>query len=1003
MSGARLLRFLLCLLLLLLLRPEVLPAQPYCPSDVPGSYGDHRETLAPAFAGLVGMACGGNCYRRAAQWSTMALRHGDRRVDTVSDCRALCAATPGCVVFTHDRNAGTCRAMRALRTSPTLAVNKPNVTTGRPSCDLDAASSSSTSSSAVTAILPFPNSLTAYTPSDADDPCFQPGLLYGDGRGACAAPLLAVHAPQRLLDQGVANGWWDHLRRADPTSTLVLADVQLVATPNGIPYLTAQECSQVCGDLPACDGFSFTLGLCLLRGTAYQPAEYAGEGYSINTSCTAPFNDALAGPPRRGFASNVNGLGACVRARTGREHPEPAKTWFDQCDLPRCTKTEDVGPGGTWFDPWDLPAPFPQNMRDFVFQAKPPDREDGSSCYFPAYNRDEIRTLLGGVGSPAGTEAWVIVAGGSNSYNMGGTVFKAVHNTGLNDGVGGKGLSGATVGGLSKWQTHSLTDTIRYPDGTSKYRTTNQFKTNLESSSGFDAAVAANMLAWFKDVEFTPGAIRVTHMGNFYFKGIADLVNKVLADYLKTGPWKRLLMWSHSTQRSSTPQVVNDLTELGQSAVCARNGVLCVVGTKYPRFEGMIAEQKKLTFPHSPVRLLDTSHIAFHKGQPFEWPSSHGLQSLHLMMFQMLLNSWDLDVTLSAAAREKAVQAKGCPEAVRMPCSCHSKCNNNWNDPGSLCDFERDEITPLYGLSAFAKARVSLSPPMSEGGAGNTTNNTNSTTSNNATGAGNIGGGGNGQIASDDTVAAMCRSHSGTMNAGIDLYFAIEWSGNRALAAQKEFQLQIAEEERIWREATGLDAVAAPVSRPRLCKGRIWCGYEYHAWALSMSAACAVGVWWAVKLCLSDFRRDQAAEDARKKKKTAGNAQSAPKMKASAAAAAKTAQKNAKRRRRRSSVLDPGNGGRREQAGLGGNDRKGGGCCACLPCFGVESTAEGSTAQGKINAGNSKGKRTQRRRMTVFNSASTKPLSTATGERITSLGPARFMASRPLWRQAGTR
>merc|ERR1712078_899312 len=133
-----------------------------------------------------------------------------------------------------------------------------------------------------------------------------------------------------------------------------------------------------------------------------------------------------------------------------------------------------------------------------------------------------------------------------------GTVFKAVHNTGNNDGSDGKGFSGATVKTFSTWSNPAMTDTIRYADGKSTYRTTNEFHTWGDSQSGYTPHAAANLLKWFKqvDADFKPGAIRVTHIRLYFFKGVTTLLNYALGDYLKTGPWKRLLFWSHSNQRS---------------------------------------------------------------------------------------------------------------------------------------------------------------------------------------------------------------------------------------------------------------------------------------------------------------------------------------------------------------------------------------------------------------------------------------------------------------------
>ena len=115
-----------------------------CAFDVVGSYGDARQTGTGVYAGLLGLACSGKCYQEAARWSDMALRHGDQPVDSADACRALCAESSGCQVWTWSRAAGTCRAMRSLLPrrvpSPTLyrgaddAKPETLVVTGGVSC-----------------------------------------------------------------------------------------------------------------------------------------------------------------------------------------------------------------------------------------------------------------------------------------------------------------------------------------------------------------------------------------------------------------------------------------------------------------------------------------------------------------------------------------------------------------------------------------------------------------------------------------------------------------------------------------------------------------------------------------------------------------------------------------------------------------------------------------------------------------------------------------------------
>ena len=903
-------------------------AQITCDSDVAGSYGDLRETITNGeFAWLVGVACGGTCYEKASRWSDMALRHGDSPVANAGTCRGLCRNTLGCSVWTYDSNAGECRAMRSLSKSPALAPGVPNTTTGKPYCH---------NNSSAYRFLPFPDSLEAFTPLDIDEPCFRLGYLYGDGSRndvECShppprAPLLEVHAPQEILDRGVEQGWWDDFLYAEDSKNATQA--KLVATPHGKPYQTAKKCSQACTG--KCGGFSFTHGICLLRGHVYQPEHMRNLSYSVNTSCSAEDPavrlDAIAGPSW----NQVSSAGTCTRQR--RTVPQPYKEWFERCDIHRCTKPEDVGPGGEWLR-WDLTAPFEQGTRNFAFKARPGGGDSEGTCYFPVYNRTEIRALLGGEGSDPGLETWVIVLGGSNSYGMGGAVMKAVHNTGADDG-GGSGISEGDSQEMNIWRKNCIVDTIRLADGTSIIRKLPYSACTVGALHGNDLSdtTASNLRNWLGEADdsFKPGSIRVTHMGVYFFSAVTDLLDKVLSAYLKSGPWKRLLLWSHSIQRSGTDRMVTDLKRLAESEVCDRNSVLCVIGTKYTRNQAMIDEQRKFTHPASSIHLLDTAYMALNG---FEWYGSHGLQSLHLEMFMILLNSWDLYYSLSNSQKDKEVNAWGCPEALRLPKLCNSAGTQDWNGGTAfLCDFERDEITPLYGLPVYQRARIPDGQQSETGFQGHS---------------------------NDDGPSAASGAYSGACGgsmAALDLYAAIQLAGNRSVAAQKQIS------DKVDSEVDGRLS-----SRPPLCKGRLWCGYEYHAWTLGMSAAFAVAAWWATKMCLFELQRDQETEDARLKKKSEKLA------KVQARKVDKSLLKSPSKRHRRLS-LDPGNGGRRESYASGHTQRK--------------SKAK-KQYKGRSRSIISKNGSKKRRGSVV--KLSTKPLSTATGERLTSLGPARFMAS----------
>ena len=86
-----------------------------CPQDHSTSYGNVHDG-ADGFAELVGVACGGECFAAASQWSQLAIEHGDAPVATTDACRNLCRATNGCEVWTHTIGSagGECSLMRAM-------------------------------------------------------------------------------------------------------------------------------------------------------------------------------------------------------------------------------------------------------------------------------------------------------------------------------------------------------------------------------------------------------------------------------------------------------------------------------------------------------------------------------------------------------------------------------------------------------------------------------------------------------------------------------------------------------------------------------------------------------------------------------------------------------------------------------------------------------------------------------------------------------------------------
>ena len=119
------------------------------------------------------------------------------------------------------------------------------------------------------------------------------------------------------------------------------------------------------------------------------------------------------------------------------------------------------------------------------------------------------------------------------------------------------------------------------------------------------------------------------------------------------------------------------------------------------------------------------------------------------------------------------------------------------------------------------------------------------------------------------------------------------------------------------------------------CKKRVWCGFEYQAWWLGMGSLLVVGFLHTLKLVFLQI----FVQSGQKKKPN---------------------QKKAR-------TLDPGNGGTR--------------------------------AKTKRASMLVKSTHNIMKRQSVGVTKSNKPLSTVTGERLTSLGPARFMAS--MWIVAG--
>lgn len=112
-----------------------------CPQDYSTSYGNVYDG-ADGFAELVGIACGGECFAAASQWSQVAIEHGDAPVPTTDACRDLCQATSGCEVWTHTIgiSGGECSLMRAMdATIFPLGLLPPPTAEAHDQCTISAA------------------------------------------------------------------------------------------------------------------------------------------------------------------------------------------------------------------------------------------------------------------------------------------------------------------------------------------------------------------------------------------------------------------------------------------------------------------------------------------------------------------------------------------------------------------------------------------------------------------------------------------------------------------------------------------------------------------------------------------------------------------------------------------------------------------------------------------------------------------------------------------------
>ena len=131
---------------------------------------------------------------------------------------------------------------------------------------------------------------------------------------------------------------------------------------------------------------------------------------------------------------------------------------------------------------------------------------------------------------------------------------------------------------MMQWNVQCVVDTIRHADGRSTVRYVKSCGLGGLHNT-FAAATKTKLLAFFKETEalFTPGSIRVTHLGVFYYDGFQSLLEEI-GSHAASNPWKRFLLYSHSIQRGQTEKIANMVQVPSLSApihpVLCSNGVL---------------------------------------------------------------------------------------------------------------------------------------------------------------------------------------------------------------------------------------------------------------------------------------------------------------------------------------------------------------------------------------------------------------------------------------------
>jgi len=937
----------------------------------------------------------------------------DTTVVSADACRVLCQATLGCKVWTFSGNERTCRGMSTLTESPTLAENVPNTTTGGRDCNGK--------------YLPFPDSLVTHDVLDPGDPCYKAGFLYGDcgieSNSDGTATLLAVHTTQFLLDVGSNHGWWDE----SIVSTVVTGTA---------PYMAARDCAKACSAITSpipCGGFTMVFGICFLRSNL--PSGLGGGEPISFCRATNPLTkkNAISGPP-----FHVSQAMSC--SPEARYLPE----WFEKCDVPRCTSLDEVNADGAW-DTWEVETPpFPDSTRNLAYRPK-----DGT-CFYPIYNRTEMREGL--LQSDGGT--WVMVCGGSNSFGMGATWIKAVHNNDWVIPTAGHGISKAESSTQSSWRANVIVDTVRHADGTSTVRkvtvgqSVSVFGVDLCGGNPWSTATLTKLQTFFEETEalHTPGSIRVTHICIYYFKAFAQFLNLAGRPNL---PWKKLLAYSHSAQRYGGPEAMTaDLLLVKAEEVCSRKGNVCVVGSRL--MGSPTPPNPAWNVPHknavagSDIHFMDYNQLAmpiFHSinynvvgmdGGRFEVQGSHGIQSIYMYILHLCLNLFDLE-NLGDDSHQLAITKRGCPEALQLDKECTSASSEkSWNKHNfNLCNFKRDDITPMFGLSAYQVTRQVAATITDDGGQekdggllllSNSTNSTANATSINSTkgrAGGDVDGGGGenkecsfrldvyqGIVEYEEEEERKQHENEdgrngttgGTSNEGQGNLFNTSKDGTTDNGSNKNEEDK--EKEKKKKKVTVVKKIKS------LCGDRIWCGYEWEAWALGLATMFSVGLWYAFQSCWNILIPPPKKTRKKKSNKKLGAASS----------------KSSRSKRSKRMSLDPGNGGRRSvmfarpdlvlgagstssSAGPRGSERY----VSTTPTVATATSLATTSSSSLSNRTN----RTKRRRSVVAAAASnltslvlnegskkksnikgsTRLLSTCHGERLTSLTGARFLAS----------